>query len=270
MRRTWVFFLAVLWVGGVWAQATTSDRAAKDAVQRIVRHSGLQPNFVVREDPTLRTAVAYIKDKQRVIAYNAAFINGIVDSTGTNWSAISILAHEIGHHLLGHTLDPEAVRPGDELACDRYSGFILAAMGVPLADALAAMEVAGDPHGTAHHPPKHARLSAIEQGWHEWFTIRNNTEPLPFTLHDDLQYVVAFHGDANTYYVDATDQVLWYDNYAAPIPFGHFAPSRSKDYTYELVWNEEVYYVDRRLTIWKRAAAGMVQQVGRMRTYGRE
>ena len=183
---------------------------------------------------------------------------------------MSVLAHEIGHHLLGHTLDPEAVRPGDELACDRYSGFILAAMGVALADARAAMEVAGDKHGTERHPPKHARLSAIDQGWNEWQAIRTGTAPLPFTMLDDLRYVVAFHGDANTYYVDAADQVLWYDNYAAPIPFGHFAASRSKDYTYELVWSDEVYYVDARLAIWRRTAVGITMQAGRMRVFGNE
>ena len=48
--------------------ATLEEDAAREAVHRIVRHSGLQPNFVVREDPGIPTAIAYIKDKQRVIA----------------------------------------------------------------------------------------------------------------------------------------------------------------------------------------------------------
>ena len=96
-----------------------SERAAKEAVHRIVRHSGLQPVFTVREDRTVRTAVAYIKGRERFIAYNPGFIAQVLDSSGTNWSAISILAHEVAHHLLGHTLDPANVFPGDELACDR-------------------------------------------------------------------------------------------------------------------------------------------------------
>ncbi len=60
-----------------------------------------------------------------MIEYNPMFMAMVMDSSCSNWSAISILAHEIAHHLLGHTLDPTNVRPGDELACDRYSGFIL-------------------------------------------------------------------------------------------------------------------------------------------------
>lgn len=249
------------------AQTIVSDRAAKDAVHRIVRHSGLPPNFMVREEPGVRTAVAYIKEKQRVIAYNPDFIARIVDSTATDWSAVSVLAHEVGHHLMGHTLDPSAVHPGDELACDRYSGFILAAMGVGLPESRAAMEVAGDPHGTERHPPRHARLAAIEQGWKEWHQLRNATEPEAFTLQDSLQYVVTFHGDHNTYYVDTQGNVLWYDERAAPIAFGHFGLSRDKSYTHELIWSDEAYFVDARLTIWKRATTGLTLQVGRMRTF---
>lgn len=264
-----LFLLALACAIGtlVDGQTVVSDRAAKDAVHRIVRHSGLPPNFTVREEPGVRTAIAYIKDKQRVIAYNPAFIARIVDSSATDWSAVSVLAHEVGHHLMGHTLDPDAVHPGDELSCDRYSGFILAAMGVSLQESRAAMEVAGDPHGTERHPPRHARLAAIEQGWNEWHRLRNATAPGSFTLQDSLHYVVTFHGDDNTYYVDASGEVLWYDERAAPIAFGRFGPSQDKSYAYELLWSNETYFVDSRLTIWKRAETGMALQVGRMRAF---
>lgn len=264
-----LLFLALACSTGtlVDGQTVVSDRAAKDAVHRIVRYSGLPPNFMVREDAGVRTAVAYIKDKQRVIAYNPAFIARIVDSSATDWSAISVLAHEVGHHLMGHTLDPSSVHPGDELACDRYSGFILAAMGISLQESRAAMEVAGDPHGTERHPPRHARLTAIEQGWNEWHRLRSASAPEQFTLQDPLQYVVTFHGDDNTYYVDAQGDVLWYDERAAPIAFGHFGPSEDKSYTHELVWSNEAYFVDARLTIWRRAETGMALQVGRMRAF---
>lgn len=118
--RSLLISLAMLFFIAAPAQSHMSEAAAKEAVYRIVRHSGLLPNFIVREDLQVRTAVAYIKGKERLIAYNPVFISTILDSSGTDWSAVSVLAHEIAHHLLGHTLDPEAVRPGDELACDRY------------------------------------------------------------------------------------------------------------------------------------------------------
>ncbi len=162
-----------------------NERAAKEAVYRIVRHSGLQPVFTVRENTGIPTAVAYIKGKERVIAYNPAFMARVMDSTCTNWSAISVLAHEIGHHLLGHTLDPGNVHTGDELACDIYSGFILHAMGATKEEALAAMDVAGNPHGTENHPPKHARLNAIQQGWNT-----TSKEPKYRLVWNDKHYFV--------------------------------------------------------------------------------
>lgn len=102
-----------------------------------------------------------------MIAYNPRFMATVLDSTRTDWGAVSIFAHEVAHHLLGHTIDPASVRPGDELACDRYSGFVLHGMGATLGEALAFKSVIGDPHGTRRHPSKHARLEPIRQGWEE-------------------------------------------------------------------------------------------------------
>lgn len=246
-----------------------NERAAKEAVMRIVRHSGLQPEFAVREDRSIPTAVAYIKGKERVIAYNPAFMARVMDSTCTNWSAISVLAHEIGHHLLGHTLDPANVKPGDELACDRYSGFILYAMGATLDEALATQEVTGDPHGSHRHPPRHARLAAIRQGWEEGRSIAERREPEPFRVHDAFRFVVRFTGDANTYYVDADDRLVWFNNLAEPIQFGRLELLSSKDPKYRLSWNDEDYVVDGREVIWKRTATGMQMRVGTMSNYAR-
>ena len=244
-----------------------NERAAKDAVHRIVRHSGLLPTFVVRENRELRTAVAFIRDGQRVIEYNPGFLARVVDSSRTDWSAVSILAHEIAHHLLGHTLDPQAVHPGDELACDRYSGFILHAMGATLQESLAAIEVAGDPHGSNTHPPKQARAAAIKQGWEEARDMAAHRDPEPFTVKSDLRYTVHLIGDQNTYYVDTTGRMLWFDNYAEPIEFGRFGPAPGTDFTWQLDMESELLYVDARMVIWRRTATGLVMKAGRLEDY---
>jgi hypothetical protein len=269
--RIFVLIATLLSVCIVGAQdAMLNERAAKEAVYRIVRHSGLQPDFMVLENSAIPTAIAYIKGKQRIIAYNPAFMARVMDSTCTNWSAISILAHELAHHLLGHTLDPDKLKPGDELACDRYSGFILHAMGATLEEALAAMDVAGNPHGTEDHPPKHARLAAIEQGWNEARMISERVEPEPFAVHDTFRFVVSFTGDANTYYVDADNRLVWFNNYAEPIQFGQLETLQSKDPKYQLTWSDRTYVVDGRNTIWNRTASGMQMKVGTMSGYARE
>ena len=116
LRALQFLFVLMLPVPILAQPALMNEAAAKEAVSRIVRHSGLLPNFEVREEDKIRTAVAHIKGHERVIADNPAFLSAMLDSAHTDWSAVSVLAHEIAHHLLGHTLDPEAVHPGDELA----------------------------------------------------------------------------------------------------------------------------------------------------------
>ena len=247
-----------------------NEGAAKQAVLRIVQWSGLQPNFVVRENSAVRTAIAFNKGRKRYIEYDPAFLSRIVDTTRTDWSAVSILAHEIGHHLLGHTLDPGAMRPGDELACDRYSGFILRSMGASLVESRAAMEITGDPHGTRRHPPRSARLLAIEQGWYEADAIARGMEPVRPDGKHHLRYVVSFIGDRNTYYVDSTDRVVWYDEFASPIEFGRFTELAGGDFTHQLTWDEEVYFVDRDRVIWKRTEVQLPLKVGRMLPFDRQ
>lgn len=243
------------------------ETSAKEAVYRIVRHSGLVPNFVVRASTETRTAIAYVKDKQRVVAYNPRFMAAVLDSTRSDWSAISILAHEVAHHLLDHTIDPSALRPGDELACDRYSGFVLFGMGAGLDEALSAQSSIGDPHGTRRHPPKHARMEAIRHGWDEARRLREGLPPEPVRDPDGLRYVLSFVDDANTYYADSVGRVVWFDQSACAIPFGELRDEGKEGYT--LQWMDESYFVDGRMVIWRRSAHGMALQVGRMERYAR-
>ncbi|MBL8000858.1 MAG: M48 family metalloprotease [Flavobacteriales bacterium] len=269
MVRAWpLLLLMLLTAARVAGQAPAmNEAAAKEAVYRIVQHSGLLPTFTVREDAQVRTANAYIKGHERVIAYNPGFMARILDSTRTDWSAVSVLAHEIAHHLLGHTLDPDAMHPGDELACDRYSGFILHRMGATLEESLAAMEVAGNVHGTRSHPPKHARLAAIRQGWEEAGRLSVPGDRLTFTFVNDLTHVVRFAGDANTYYINARQELVWFDQYADPIAFGRLENAAGTAYPFTLTWQDQRYRVDGGGTIWSMGANGMDRQVGRMEPF---
>jgi hypothetical protein len=85
-------------------------------------------------------------------------------SSGTNWGSVSILAHEIGHHLSGHTLEEGGSRPPTELEADVFSGFVLGRLGADLDEACAAMKTMPDV-GSATHPPSSARVVAITKGW---------------------------------------------------------------------------------------------------------
>lgn len=241
-----------------------SEQVAKSAVYRIVRYSGLQPDFIVRENTVIPTAIAFIKAHKRWIEYNPSVIAGIVDSAHTDWSAVSILAHEIAHHLLGHTLEPGKRHPGDELACDLYSGFILNAMGATLDESLAAMRVSGHALDTLHHPPKQARLDAIRQGWTDRERISHGEDIACVSPPEDLRWSISFEGDPNTYYVNAGNEVVWFNELAEPIVLGGLIDSEKKAYQYTIRWNSEMLEVDGWGAIWSSTSHGMMTPVGKM------
>ena len=142
----------------------SSSSEAEDIVKRIVDVVGLKPNFKIKAG-NVPNALATIQDGQRLILYSQNFMLKINNSTGTNWAGISILAHEIAHHLQGHTIGGGGSRPELELEADEWSGFALAKMGASLEEAQKAVESHTSNSGSRTHPPKSARLEAIAVGW---------------------------------------------------------------------------------------------------------
>lgn len=141
-----------------------SDNEAKNAIDRIIAFTGLPQNFTIMA-ANVSNAAAVIKDRKRLILYSQDFMLRIKNVTNTDWAALSIMAHEIGHHLSGHTLESGGSRPPTELEADDFSGFILHKMGAMLDDAQAAMRALPNNSGSSTHPPKSARLAAITHGW---------------------------------------------------------------------------------------------------------
>jgi hypothetical protein len=138
--------------------------AAASTLDSIVQATGLASNFQIQA-AAVPNAVAVVQGTQRYVLYNPSFMADMNASSGTDWAAVSILAHEVGHHLNGHTLVPGGSRPTTELQADRFSGFVLQKMGANLAQATAAMAAFGSPTGSATHPARGDRLTAITQGW---------------------------------------------------------------------------------------------------------
>lgn len=144
----------------------SSTQEAEDIIGRIVNIVGLEKNFEIRA-ANVPNALATIRNSQRLILYSQNFILTIKNATGTDWAGISILAHEIGHHLNGHTIMPGGSRPDIELQADKFSGFVCAKMGASLSEAQAAMNQIASNSGSTTHPPKSARLEAIAIGWNQ-------------------------------------------------------------------------------------------------------
>ena len=151
----------------VCAPTTASNGHAERVVDRILKPIGLMRNFKVIECSNTDNCFATVLKGQRFIVYDAAFMQQIEEETETDWSAISIMAHEIGHHLQGHTIDGRGGQPQKEIEADKFSGFVLHQLGASLEEATIAVKTLGDEHATSTHPAKPARVDAIRKGWLE-------------------------------------------------------------------------------------------------------
>lgn len=167
------------------AAATALNGGAPDdcasAVTRIMAYTGLPANFVVVSGPVPNAAALILLDDKRVprrvIAFNPEFIKAAEAQVGGSpWGPISIMAHEIAHHLSGHTIVPGGSRPEIELEADKFSGYVLQKMGAPLAAAQQMIMAVGTSHGTPTHPAKDQRADAIRQGWVQSCTQAGGTD----------------------------------------------------------------------------------------------
>ncbi|MCC2546491.1 membrane-binding protein [Hymenobacter sp. BT175] len=161
-RRTSGLLLAAwLFLSGT----SSAQSGTRDMVREITDVVGLKPSFELRATTEVENAAAVVYQGKRYLLYNPQFLAAVNRAGRTDWGGISILAHEMGHHLNGHTLRPGGSQPADELEADEFSGFVLRKMGASLAESQAAMAVVSDDGGSATHPGRTVRLQAIGEGW---------------------------------------------------------------------------------------------------------
>ena len=137
---------------------------APTIIEYILQALGLKATFQVKP-ANIPNAAAVVFHGKRYILYNPSFIAAMDKAAGTRWASVAILAHEIGHHLNGHTLDGKGSLPPIELEADEFSGFVLRKLGAGLGEAQIAMRILANTRATSTHPAKSERLLAIEKGW---------------------------------------------------------------------------------------------------------
>ena len=133
-------------------------------IQNILNAVGRSANFEIRQ-ANIENAAAVAYAGKRYVLYNPNFINALDRRTGNQWASISVLAHEVGHHLYGHTVSGQGSQPATELEADEFSGYALRKMGASLADAQATMRLIANETASSTHPGRSSRLAAIEEGW---------------------------------------------------------------------------------------------------------
>jgi hypothetical protein len=150
----------------------SSDNEAQAALRLITDASGISQNFnLLAAD--IPNAAAVIMNNKRYILYNQTFMYNIRQRINY-WASLSILAHEVGHHLNGHSLIPGGSRPILELEADKFSGFILGRLGANLQQAQSAINNLAPLNSSLTHPGRSTRLAAVANGWLS-FQTKNST-----------------------------------------------------------------------------------------------
>lgn len=212
--------------------AFASDKEARDVMERIVEVMGLRANFVVQAARVPNAAAAII-GTQRYVLYNPNFISEIRMNSRHDWSAISVLAHEIGHHLNGHTLQISGSRPAMELEADEFSGFVLRKMGASLSEAQSALQLLANPYGSLTHPPARDRLVAVETGWNRADNyLKDNFLPVATYAPDDALYQVSFDKNPGRIYFLTRDYSFIAVKEGNRVKMGAMQPNSSASYPF--------------------------------------
>lgn len=144
----------------------TSSAEANDLVGQIVKVVGLQPNFDVLAGAVSNAVALFDRPTgKRYIVYSEAWLQTFLAATrNKRWAGVGLLAHEIGHHLNGDSLDGIGSQPPRELKADYFAGFVIGRMGGGAQDAQACFELLNE-MGSATHPPRADRIEASVVGW---------------------------------------------------------------------------------------------------------
>ncbi len=123
--------------------------------------------FVVKTCYGLNNAIAL---KQAGVPYVLLDVEWIESMKvgSSDWLHLLVIAHEVGHHLLGHTNGP-ARQPAEqrevELAADRFAGYVLGTYGLASAQVEAVLrDFPDDKDPNSTHPKKVQRIKAVCSG----------------------------------------------------------------------------------------------------------
>jgi hypothetical protein len=278
-----------------------SNKNSEDVIDQIVKYTGINKNFSLKSSTDIDNARAVIRGEIRYIIFNLKFINRLKKKANNDWVVASVMAHELGHHLQGHTLGSSGSRAELELEADRYSGFILQKMGASLVDAQSAMASDGASEATITHPAKNDRLTAISNGWYlaqeldipkshgkkpdkdhlaikeftEDKTLDGNKAKLSYEadeeakndkdMEDDIKYVARLVFDENPlddYYITDSNDIIGFNDFEEPVLMGEIEDTDNEGFVYMFHLNHINYYVDFEGFIFKQNKDHEMEEVG--------
>ena len=145
---------------------TLKTSGIKEMFAEILNVAGLQSGYELKEADVLNIE-ASISHGKKYIIYNPAYFATLTNITKNKWAAMTLIAHEVGHHLNGHTKRRGGSKPALELEADEFAGFILQKLGATLEQSQQVMHFIAKTKESSTHPARSSRLLAIEKGWNK-------------------------------------------------------------------------------------------------------
>ena len=139
---------------------------AQRTINTMLKKIGVKKAIPAYVGPVPNAAAAMVSG-QGVIIYNTQFMQSLSQKTNNHWAVISVLAHELGHHINLDTAGKGGSTPPGELRADFFSGWIMRRLGARLHDAVVAMQTEGSPVDTPTHPAKDKRIREITNGFND-------------------------------------------------------------------------------------------------------
>ncbi len=178
-----------------------SSEDVNNLVTQMLDKYHIKNRYIIKACPQVDNCQAVLYKGKPYILYNPEFLNKVkrLNFSGASlpgaddkdWETLTILAHELGHHINNHLLNPlpDAKQRDMELEADETAGFIIYLMGGTLNQAqLAYYSPNVSEAGDYEHPPRKQRLEAIANGWND--AAKNYPKPNPVVPNNQEKPVV--------------------------------------------------------------------------------
>lgn len=154
----------------------SSEKKVNESLDKILNVIGASKNFILVPCDDIRNALAVTFKGERLILFDEVFMSKITELSN-NWSNLFILAHEVGHHINGHTrdfllapiLDDYSLddRRKEELEADEFASFIVSKLGASYSNIEETIFLISNNESDQYstHPSYDKRIAAVKKGF---------------------------------------------------------------------------------------------------------
>jgi uncharacterized protein (TIGR02145 family) len=200
-----------------------SETEVDNLVTEMLSRFGARNRYIIISCPQVDNCQAMLYKGRPYILFNPDFLQSVkrLNFSASNlpamqardWAALTILAHELGHHINNHLINPlpDATARDMELEADQTAGFIIYMMGGEIGDMLPAY-LKSPEQGSYTHPPRKARTEALEKGYRDAaarFPRSRPADPKPPPVRTTTDPSRPTDIDGNAYSVLATGGRSW-------------------------------------------------------------